>query len=107
MTRPDNRSDRRSGAPRLLRLALVAAVLTLPATLPARAQSGLDDETRDRVLLTLQSRGQLAPGTRPKCFPAGMNETVTTGQFRCPWDRPNGQPRLPSAQSLWGILGNY
>lgn len=107
MIRSDSRSDRKSRTARWLSLALLATVLALPAALPARAQSGLDDETRERVLLTLQSRGHLAPGTRPKCFPAGMNETVTASQFNCPWDRPNGQPRLPSAQSLWGILGNY
>ena len=107
MIRSDSRSDCKSRTARWLSLALLATVLALPAALPARAQSGLDDETRERVLLTLQSRGHLAPGTRPKCFPAGMNETVTAGHFRCPWDRPNGQPRLPSAQSLWGILGNY
>jgi hypothetical protein len=90
--------------PALAALALIAAIGGPAAT--ARAQ-GLDDETRDRVLIIHQSRGTLAPGTRPKCFPPNVDDTVARSQFQCPWERPNGQPRYPTARSLWGILGGY
>ncbi len=85
----------------VLALSLLAASA---AALPARAQT-FDDETRDRALLLHQSRGTLAPGTRPKCFPARMDETVASSQWQCPWDRPNGQPRLPTIRSLFGLTG--
>lgn len=91
----------------VIRSTAFAALLALAAAMPAHAQSGLDDETRDRVLLIHQSRGTLAPGTRPKCFPARMDETVASAQFQCPWGRPNGQPNLPTARSFWGLVGNY
>jgi hypothetical protein len=84
-----------------------AALFLISAGLPAQAQTRLYDETRDRALLVLQSRGMLAPGTRPDCFPPQVDQTVASSQFRCPWDPPNGQPRFPSALSLWGLLGNY
>ncbi len=90
---------------RLAALALTAVVLAAPPALSRGA--GLEDETRDRVLLVHQSRGTLAPGTRPKCFPARMDDTVASSQYQCPWDRPNGRPRLPTARSLWGILGGH
>lgn len=90
---------------RIAVLAFTALIATAPA-LWARG-AGLEDETRDRVLLVHQSRGTLAPGTRPKCFPTRMDDTVASSQYQCPWDRPNGQPRLPTARSLWGILGGH
>mgnify|MGYP001472133251 CR=1 FL=1 len=93
-----SRKMHRHIAPALLALALAA----WPAVSHG---AGLEDETRDRVLLIHQSRGTLAPGTRPKCFPAWMDDTVAASQYQCPWERPNGQPRLPTARSLWGILG--
>lgn len=90
---------------RIAVLAFTALIATAPAVW-ARG-SGLEDETRDRVLLVHQSRGTLAPGTRPKCFPARMDDTVASSQYQCPWDRPNGRRPLPTARSLWGILGGY
>lgn len=87
--------------------ALALAALTLTASPGFARGGGLEDETRDRVLLVHQSRGTLAPGTRPKCFPARMDDTVASSQYQCPWDRPNGRTRLPTARSLWGILGGY
>lgn len=84
---------------------VLSLLATSAAALPAGAQN-FDDETRDRVLLIHQSRGTLAPGTRPKCFPTRMDETVASSQWQCPWDRPNGQPRLPTVRSLWGLTGS-
>lgn len=88
----------------------LAFVFLAGAPLVAAAQTGpggLDDEIRDRILISLQQRGGLAPGTRPKCFPAHINDTVAAARFQCPTAAPNGQQRFPSAQSLWGILGRY
>ena len=83
-----------------------AAAMLVSAGIGAKAQ-GLEDETRDRVLLVHQSRGTLAPGTRPKCFPARVDETVASSQFQCPWDAPNGRRPYPTARSFWGVFGNY
>jgi hypothetical protein len=83
----------------------VLAALFVAATAPAFAQPIMQDETRDRVLLMHQSRGTLAPGTRPKCFPSNVDDAVARAQFQCPWDPPNGQPRFPSARSFWGLAG--
>jgi hypothetical protein len=91
----------------MIRALALAALVAISATAHVRADPAMDDETRDRVLLVHQSRGTLAPGTRPKCFSAKIDDTVASSQFRCPWDPPNGQPRFPSALSLWGLLGNY
>lgn len=85
-------------------LALAAAVVTM--TLVAGRASPLEDETRDRVLLTHQSRGTLAPGTRPKCFPSGVDDTVAASQYRCPWERASRLPRYPTIRSGWGLFGS-
>ena len=80
--------------------ALIGAI-----SMPAFAQPIMQDETRDRVLLIHQSRGTLAPGTRPKCFPSNVDDTVARAQFQCPWEATNGRPRFPWAQRLWGLAG--
>lgn len=81
------------------------AALLLASSLPAFAQPVMQDETRDRVLLLHQSRGTLAPGTRPKCFPSNVDDAAARAHFQCPWDAPNGQPRFPSARTFWGLAG--
>lgn len=92
--------------PRALAPVALAASLSLP--LPAHAQlNSPQDETRDRVLLIHQSRGTLAPGTRPKCFSANHDDRVAGAQFQCPWDPPNGQRQMPTARSFFGLFGNY
>lgn len=87
-------------------IAGLAALVTIGAALPASAQA-MQDETRDRVLLIHRERGTLAPGTRPKCFPSNVDDTVARSQFQCPWDQPGGQPRYPTIRSFWGLTGNY
>lgn len=84
----------------------LAALLSVGAVLPVSAQS-IQDETRDRVLLIHRQNGTLAPGTRPKCFPGNVDDTVASSQYQCPWDQPNGRPRYPTARSFWGLTGNY
>lgn len=86
---------------------LALAALLFAASVGAAGAQGLEDETRDRVLIIHQSRGTLAPGTAPKCFPPNVDDTVARSQYQCPWSRPNGQPRYPTARSLWGLLGSY
>ncbi|KAF0137202.1 MAG: hypothetical protein FD152_634, partial [Xanthobacteraceae bacterium] len=78
-----HRTETSAGATlRLAALAFTAIVLAAPPAFSRGA--GLEDETRDRVLLVHQSRGTLAPGTRPKCFPARMDDTVASSQYQCP-----------------------
>jgi hypothetical protein len=88
-------------------IAIAFTVLVLASGAALARGEGMEDETRDRILLVHQSRGTLAPGTRPKCFPTRVDDTVASSQYRCPWDRPNGQPVYPTARSFWGLLGNY
>jgi hypothetical protein len=73
----------------------------------ARAEPSMLDETRDRVLIIHQSRGTLAPGTRPRCMPPQVDETVGRSQYQCPWDAPSRRPPYPTARSFWGLLGSY
>lgn len=93
----------RHSRPACLGLALLAAA-SLPV--PAVAQVNANDEVSDRIMIIHQQRGTLAPGTRPKCFGPGMDETVSRAFFQCPWDRPNGLPRPPTIRSLWGLTGS-
>lgn len=78
--------------------------VSLAAAAPALA-TDREDEIRDRALLVHQSRGTLPPGVQPRCFPIHMSETTNRAQFQCPWDQTNGQPRLPTIRSLFGLLG--
>jgi len=87
--------------------AIAFAALAIALSTGAAGAQGLEDETRDRVLLIHQSRGTLAPGTAPKCFPSNVDDTVAGSQYQCPTARRNGQPRYPTARSFWGIFGNY
>lgn len=85
----------------------LAALAAIPLLAVSAGAQALQDETRDRVLLIHQSRGTLAPGTRPKCFPSNVDDTVARSQYRCPWEGPNGRPNYPTARSLWGLFGDY
>lgn len=85
----------------------LAAILLAGAGGSLRAEPSVLDETRDRVLIIHQSRGTLAPGTRPRCFPPSVDETVGRSQYQCPYDAPSGRPPYPTARSLWGILGSH
>lgn len=83
------------------------AALLIAASAGAASAQVMQDETRDRVLLVHQSRGTLAPGTAPKCFPSNVDDTVAGSQYQCPTARRNGQPRYPTARSFWGVFGGY
>ncbi|WP_439572209.1 hypothetical protein [Phreatobacter sp.] len=85
----------------------LAAILLAAGGSAVRAEPSVLDETRDRVLIIHQSRGTLAPGTRPRCFPPSVDETVARSQYQCPFDAPSGRPPYPTARSLWGIFGNH
>lgn len=90
-----------------LAAACLAALLVASAGGALRAEPSMLDETRDRVLIIHQSRGTLAPGTRPRCMPPQVDETVGRSQYQCPFDAPSGRPAYPTARSFWGLFGNY
>lgn len=83
----------------------LAALVVAASAGMASAQSMID-ETRDRVLIIHQSRGTLAPGTRPKCFPPSVDETTARAFYQCPAEAPNGRRPYPTARSFWGLTGN-
>lgn len=85
--------------------ALCSSIVLVGLSCAASAQPAMLDETRDRVLVIQQTRGHLAPGVQPKCFPSYMDETVSRAFFRCPNEAPNGRRDLPTVRSFWGLIG--